>query len=188
VNYRRQLARSTQRSLVQQAYRRAGLSLDADLRHLDAAPRVRPDARAAAWLDSYTPAGSTRVPELDMHGTSDGVAGAEAEHWYAGQARRDGVPAGLRQVYVDRGGHCSFTAAEEIVALRSLQSRLGTHRWPRLDPAALNARALQLGPPYQQVFDWVSGPATVTPAFVTYHPRQVLRPSPYGSARRHRSG
>jgi hypothetical protein len=91
----------------------------------------------------------------------------------AGPPRGD--PANLRQIYVDRGGHCSFTAAEEIVALRSLQDRLDTHRWPRLDPAALNARALSVGPTYQQVFDWVSSPATVTPAFVT-------RPSAPGPA------
>lgn len=180
VNYQRQLAHSNEHSLVEQAYRDAGLSLHADLQRLAAAPRIHADANAAAWLNHYgTPAGTTNVPVLTMHGTSDGAVGAEAEHWYVGQVRRNGDPANLRQTYVNRGGHCSFTAAEEIVALHALQARLDTGRWPLLNPADLNTQALSLGPAYQQVVDWVSGPTTVRPAFTTYHPRQLLRPTPY---------
>lgn len=180
VNYQRQLAHSSERRLVEQAYRDANLSLDADLQRLAAAPRIQADANAARWLSHYgTPAGTTNVPVLTMHGTSDGAVGAQAEHWYAGQVRRNGDPANLRQIYVNRGGHCSFTAAEEIIALRALQARMDTGRWPTLNPADLNTHALSLGSAYQQVVDWVSGPTTVSPAFTTYHPHQILRPSPY---------
>jgi pimeloyl-ACP methyl ester carboxylesterase len=180
VNYRHQLAHSDQLRVVQQAYREAGLSLNADLQRLNAAPRARADANAASWLNRYgIPAGTTSMPVLTMHGTSDGAVGAEAEHWYAAQVRRNGDPANLRQIFVRRGGHCSFTASEEVVALSSLQARLDTGRWPVLKPAGLNAEALSLGSAYQQVIDWVSGPTTVNPAFVTYHPHKVLRPSHY---------
>jgi len=55
---------------------------------------------------------------------------------------------------------------------------LDTGRWPVLYPAGLNTQALSLGPAYQQVIDWVSGPTTVSPAFTLYHPYQVLRPVP----------
>jgi hypothetical protein len=66
VNYRDQLARSGELRLVENAYRQACLSLDADLRRLNAAPRVRADASAAAWLNRYSvPAGATPVPRLN---------------------------------------------------------------------------------------------------------------------------
>jgi hypothetical protein len=96
-----------------------------------------------------------------------------------GMPYRSGPSACLRQIFVRRGGHCSFTASEEVVTLRGLQTRLNTGRWPALNPARLNAGALGLPPAYQQVIDWVSGPTTVTPAFVTDQPGRLLRPSPH---------
>ncbi|HEY0453734.1 alpha/beta hydrolase family protein [Actinophytocola sp.] len=178
VDYRRQLARSTQRDLVVQAYRDAGLDLEADLDALAAAPRIAPDPKALAWMYRYAvPRGTTPSPVLTLHNIADGADPAN-ERWYAGQVERRGDPGSLRQLWAGRATHCAFSAAEEIVAMRALFARVATGRWPSLDPAQLNAAAGRLAEPFQRVFDF----ATFTdlprpPAFTEFSPGHQPRPS-----------
>jgi len=110
VDYRRQLARSSQTELVREAYRAAGLSLRDDLDRLRAAPRIAPDREAVAFMYRYgVVRGSTPVPVLTLHSTGDGGAVADQEQWLAEQVRRHGDPSRLRQLYVDRGMHARST-------------------------------------------------------------------------------
>ena len=83
----------------------------------------------------------------------------------------------LRQVFVNRAGHCAFTPAETITTARDLLSRLASGRWGRraTDPAALNAAAAALGPSYN-VFVSGSQPVATRPAFLNYEPAPYLRP------------
>jgi hypothetical protein len=179
VDYRALLARSSQKALVKRAYREAGLSLHDDLDRLNAAPRIKADPAAVRHLDRYgTPTGRTPRPVVTLHTTGDGNVPPENQRAYAAQVRRAGDPANLRQLYVDRGYHCSFTASEEIVTLRTLLTRMNTGHWDDTRPAALNASANTLGPEYQTVFDTDPEPGLhpTTPSFTLHHPSRYLRP------------
>ncbi len=179
VDYRAQLARSSQRVLAEQAYAAAGLDLDADLDRLAAAPRVAPDSAALNYQARYgTPAGTTPAPVLTMHTVGDGLAPPENQRQYADQVGRNGDPARLRQVFVPRGGHCTFTASEEIVALQALLSRLDTGQWPSTDPAVLTGAAGEFAAQYQTVHLPTGDYQSVTPAFTGFAPGPYLRPYP----------
>jgi pimeloyl-ACP methyl ester carboxylesterase len=179
VDYAKQLGRSSQRDVVRQAYRNAGLDLRADLERLAAAPRIAPDPGAVRYMYRYgVPVGRTPVPVVSIHTTGDGGAPPDQERWYAEQVRRNGDPGRLRQLYVERGGHCSFSAAEEITALRTLLTKVDTGRWPDLRPSRLNAAANRFDPHFHQVLDLGTGNrAVMPPAFTRYTPPVTLRPS-----------
>jgi pimeloyl-ACP methyl ester carboxylesterase len=179
VDYARQLARSSQRDVVKQAYREAGLDLRADLAKLADAPRVAPDPGAVRYMYRYGVAvGRTPVPVLSMHTTGDGGAPPDQERWYAGQVRRNGDPDKLRQLYLKRGGHCSFSAAEEVTALRALLTKVDTGRWPNLSPARLNTAANRFDRHFHQVLDLSTfTKGVLPPAFTRYTPPTTLRPS-----------
>jgi dienelactone hydrolase len=176
VDYRRQLARSAFGDRVREAYRVAGLDLDADLARLNAAPRIAPDPPAVAYMYRYTVArGTTPSPVLTLHNTGDGGAPPDQERWYAGQVRD---PGRLRQVFVDRGSHCSFTAADEIVALKTLFARVESGRWPDTSPGRLNAAVSAFDQQHQSIFNFATNAdEAVAPAFTRFQPPYPLRPS-----------
>jgi hypothetical protein len=180
VDYRSRLAGSPQRDLVEQAYRAAGLSLDDDLATLVAAPRIAADPPAVTYQGRYgTPRGTTPAPVVTVHTTGDGLTPPQVEGWYAGQVARHGDPGRLRQLSVRRGGHCTITASEEIVALRTLLQRIDTGHWGTTDPAALTAQAGGFGPEYQTVHIPLDGYQTVSPVgFTCYSPGPYPRPFP----------
>jgi hypothetical protein len=184
VDYSRQLARSDRAELVRRAYREARIDLRTDLSRLAAAQRITPDANAVAHLyRTATPSGATTAPVLTVHNTGDGLVVADNERWYARQVRRSGDRRLLRQVYVDRGNHCAFTAAEEIVAFNTLIGRIDAGYWPSVEPDRLNRAASAFGTAYHTVFDLATWQeATVPPAFVRFTPPAPLRPSRFGYA------
>jgi hypothetical protein len=51
----------------------------------------------------------------------------------------------FRQTYVDSVGYCTFSPAEQQVALRTMTTHLATGHWPATDPAAMNDRAVEAG-------------------------------------------
>src|SRR5918999_128899 len=177
IDYRRQLARSSERDLVRQAYHQAGLSLRADLDRLAAAPRIRPDADAVAYLARYgTPRGTTPAPVVTSHTLGDGGVVPEHASRYADQVHRSGNPGELRQFFVNRAGHCMFTAAEEISTYQALLSRIDAGHWNNTSPDALNAAAARFATPYHELFDWMTGQNGVaTPAFASDQPGVFLR-------------
>jgi pimeloyl-ACP methyl ester carboxylesterase len=179
VDYARQLARSSQREVVRQAYQAAGLDLREDLAALAAAPRIAPDPGAIRYMYRFgIPRGATPMPVISLHTTGDGGAPPHEERWYAQQVRRNGDPERLRQLYVERGGHCSFNAAEEVVTLRALLIKIDTGRWPNLSPRRLNPVANRFDPHFHQVLDLGTFDKQVLPpAFTSYTPPRPLRPS-----------
>jgi hypothetical protein len=72
----------------------------------------------------------------------------------------------LRQVFVHRAGHCTFTPAETISAFQTLINRLDTGHWEGPSVAGLNAGAANLGS------DFNTAPAS----FIDFHPAKFLRP------------
>jgi hypothetical protein len=114
-----------------------------------------------------------------MHTTGDGLVIPPSETAYANVVRLAGKSDLLRQVFVRRAGHCTFTEAETIAALQVLLKRLDTGRWDdsALQPAALNSQALAQGDAENSFFGY-----TAAPAFVTFNAAPFPRPFPKGAA------
>jgi hypothetical protein len=83
-----------------------------------------------------------------MHTTGDGLVVPENEQAYRSIVDRAGNGDLLRQVFVNRAGHCAFTPAETITAVQTLENRLSTGEWNVPSPADMNAQAAALGPNY----------------------------------------
>jgi len=178
VNYFRDLARSADLPEVVALYRKAGLSLRHDLQTLNQATRISAAPAAVAYLaHNIVFTGRLPVPVLTMHTTGDGLVVPENEQAYRSAVDRAGDGRLLRQIFVDRAGHCAFTPAETITAVQVLVSRLDTGRWDgsALGPASLNARAAGLGPGYN-VFLVGGVVKAPPPAFLRYRPFPYLRP------------
>src|SRR5262249_39765178 len=147
VDYRRQLRRSGARREVRALYDAAGLSLDQDLATLAAAPRISADPAARDYLDPYITL-DRRLgggPGPPMHALGDGVVVVQSERAYRDAVAAAGDRNLLRQVYVHRAGHCSFTSAEMIAAFQALVHRIDTGTWGDLKPGTLNQEAAALG-------------------------------------------
>jgi hypothetical protein len=111
---------------------------------------------------------------VTLHNPADGGAVADQVGWYAGLTDDRQV----RHLWSDRGNHCAFSAAEEITALRALEQRIDTHRWPDTSPAALNTSANRFAPAYHVVKDIVTwADKEMRPAFVRFAPAAFQRPS-----------
>ena len=80
-----------------------------------------------------------------MHTTGDGLVVPENEQAYRQVVDRAGRGDLLRQIFVNRAGHCAFTPAETITAVQTLESRMSTGRWNVPGPAEMNARRRRSG-------------------------------------------
>ena len=180
VDYAHLLSMSTDREEVKALYAAAGLDLQSDLRTLDGGVRVKADPAAARYLDRYISLdGNLNIPVLTMHTTGDGLVVSPNESAYAdavGAASRSGM---LRQVFVHRAGHCTFTPAETIAAAQVILKRLDTGQWDEsaLKPAALNARAGAQDESLNAFFG-----AAALPAFMDFKPAPFPRPFAKGAA------
>ena len=180
VDYGRLLASSSNRDEVQALYRDTGLDLQKDLNTLNAGATIKPDAAAAAYLDRFISFdGRLGVPTLSMHTTGDGLVIAPNESAYKQVVSTAGNEEMLRQVFVHRAGHCTFTGAETIAALEVLLKRVYTGSWDDagLQPEALNASAVAEGAAANKFFG-----VALDPSFVAYTPPPYPRPFAKGSA------
>jgi pimeloyl-ACP methyl ester carboxylesterase len=178
VNYFKDLLKSANLKEVLWLYHKAGLDLDTDLAKLAAAARITADPTAVTYLKKHiTYNGNLSIPVLTMHTIGDGLVVPENESAYATAVANAGKSALLRQIFVDRAGHCAFTPAETITAVKALLNRLSTGQWndTGLTPARMNAKAAALGPKYN-VFSGPSGPVATPPGFLSYTPPPYLRP------------
>lgn len=175
IDYRRQLAISGQLDTVRQAYAAAGGDLEADLAALNEAPRIAPDPRAVAYMYRHTVArGTTPTPVVTLHNPADGGAVADQVGWYAEHSDDRQV----RHMWSERGNHCAFSAAEEVTALRTLERRVETGRWPDTRTTTLNAVASRFAPQYHVVKDIITWEdKEMPPAFTRYTPSTFQRPS-----------
>ena len=166
VDYREQLAKSTDRAEVVALYKAAGLDLGAELDKLNDSPRIAADPKAVSYLTKFiTYNGDIDMPVLTLHTTGDGLVEVTDEQAYASVVASAGDSSLLRQVFVHRAGHCSFTPAETISAFQTLIQRLDTGHWQGTDATDLNADATALG----------SALNVAPPSFIRFHPGQFLR-------------
>ncbi len=182
VDYTRQLAHSSDRDEVIALYQQAGLNLTQDLQALQSASRIVADPPAVAYLNSYiTLNGNLNIPVLTMHTTGDGLEPPEEERAYASVVQSSGDTSLLRQVFVHRAGHCTFTPAETLTAFQTLIQRLDTGRWEdATNPDVMNQEAAALGPNLNVLPEpFPTGTLTSTPpAFLNFQPTLFLRPFP----------
>ncbi len=175
VDYRHQLDRSIGRDQVIALYQQAGLDLDADLRTLNQAARIKADPEAVRYLENNIIFdGQIHFPVLSLHTKGDGLVVVQNESAYKQVVDEVGNDRFLRQTYISRAGHCAFTPAETIAAVETLITRLDTGRWPKIDAQDLNNAAAALGPNFN-VFAVSNVVIPVAPAFIDFTPSPYLR-------------
>lgn len=168
VDYRVQLAHSIDRAEVRALYQAAGLDLEKELDTLNDAPRIAADPDAVAYLTRFiTYNGHLNMPVLTLHTTGDGLVEVTDEQAYASVVRSAGDNSLLREVFVHRAGHCTFTPAETISAFETLVNRIDTGQWrDSTAPSAMNSQATAL-----------DAALNVAPAsFINFQPDRFLRP------------
>ena len=166
VDFAAAIERAPQLPEVESLYTQAGVSLAGDLAELASGDAILPRPSAAAYAARYAAlSGELTIPVLTLHTTGDGLVPAGVERAFASSVGGGGGL--LRQVYVSRAGHCTFTGAEALAALEALRERLSTGRWIGLGPASMNARARGLGPDANRL-PWPD--VAAAPAFVRYAP------------------
>ncbi|MCL8010176.1 S9 family peptidase [Streptomyces sp. AS02] len=164
VDYAKLLGRSSVRKEVTELYKKAGLSLRADLATLDRAPRIGADPAAVAWMSgtsSFT--GRLTKPQFSVHTIGDALVPVQTESALKRAVNAAGSESLLRQAYTDNAGHCTFSPAEQLAALHTLEDRLTTGSWAGTDPTSLNSRATKADP-------------TTPTRYVPYRPTPYLRP------------
>lgn len=174
VDYAAQLNQSIDKTEVQALYTAAGLDLGADLASLAAAPRIAAVPRAVGYLtrNIVFDGDLGGKPVLTIHTTGDGLVLNSDEQAYQSVVEDAGDTQLLRQAFVHRAGHCTFTPAETIAALQALVNRLDTGAWSgQADAANLEAAAAALGPALN-----------IAPAsYIDFTPAPFLRPFDLGS-------
>jgi pimeloyl-ACP methyl ester carboxylesterase len=174
VDYEKELRLSVDYDEVQALYKKAGLSLDADLKTLKSTQRIAADAGAVKYLSQNVIFnGEIKVPVLAVHTTGDDVVNVQNEQAYAAVVHKAHRESLLRQAFVHRASHCNFTSAETITAIQALLHRLDTGEWDGVDAEALNDAASKLPRVYDFLFP---GAPLSRPAFVHYEPAPFQRP------------
>lgn len=179
LNYRQMFDNLPQanKEMVMALYSQAGLNLSDDLRTLDNAPKISADPAALDYMNKYISFnGQISIPVLTLHTSGDGLVLPQAENAYAKVVQKAGNQGLLRQIFVHRAGHCSFTPAETIVAFNRLVSRLNSGQWSNTsDVAALNNEAAALGPELNVLSGADNKVVPVASAYFSYTPAPMPR-------------
>jgi hypothetical protein len=146
-NFALLLAHSPYLFNVAKLYHEAGLNLFADLATLNAGANIPADPPAIASLQQTSvPSGRLQVPELDMHTIHDPLVPVEMENTYTNTVRAAGSGSLFRQAFVDRYGHCAFSASEIVAGVEAINHRVTTGRWDSVaEPQTLEDFANSLG-------------------------------------------
>jgi len=176
IDYDKQLKQSTDYAEVQALYQSAGLNLDTDLQTLNQTARIAANQPSVTYLkENIVFNGQIHIPVLTLHTKGDGLVGVENENAYEDVVNREHDGSDLRQLFIHRAGHCTFTPAETVVAFNNLIDRLNTGNWPALDSHDLNIQAKALGSKYNVLLvnnKRVHDP----PAYFKFTPAVFLRP------------
>lgn len=141
-----------QRRTVQKLYQLAGLEVNRDLQQLARAPRERADPLAVTKADGLMGVtAKPRNPIMLLHTSGDGLAPASTLEAYIRRA-----PAALvRTAIVNAAGHCTFSVAESMAAIETVDRRIATGEWPATSSVDMNdrARAADASPARYEDFD-----------------------------------
>jgi hypothetical protein len=173
IDFASNLSHSADLAEVRALYIAAGLNLSTDLATLNAAAPISANPGAVAYLThNIVFNGELAQPVLTIHTIGDGLVVNEDEGTYRSVVQDAGKSQLLRQDFVSRAGHCTFTPAETIAAFRALIHRVNTGAWgDSTSPSELNAAAAALGHAYN----------TAPPSYVGFTPTPFLRPYDLGA-------
>lgn len=130
------------RHRVKALYKSAGLNLDSDLGALNDGPRIAPtDPAAIDTMNSLAHSGTPGVPVLTMQSTGDNIVFPGLMGAYNKRVSNAGYRPEVREAWVAAPGHCTFSTAEEVAALETMDQRLSTGIWPATSAPALNHRS-----------------------------------------------
>src|ERR1700747_2184343 len=176
IDYGIQLLLSPNRDEVWALYQQAGLSLFEDIETLNRAARIKANPSAVQYLEqNIIFDGEIHIPVLTMHTTGDGLVINENESAYRTIVDLTGNHRFLRQTFVSRAGHCTFTPAETIAAVGTLLNRVETGHWSAVDANNLNGDATALGPNFN-IFPSGNTVVPTPPAFVEFLSGPYPRP------------
>jgi pimeloyl-ACP methyl ester carboxylesterase len=177
VDYRVQFEHSVDREEVRALYQQAGLSLEDDLETLNQTVRISANPASVEYLEqNIIFNGDIHIPVLSMHTEGDGLVSNQNENAYRQTVDQAGNERLLRQIFVHRAGHCSFSPAETLTALESLLQRLDTGKWPDLHPDTLNTTAAGFGLPFNIIQNAAGQIVPGGPSFFLFQPAEFLRP------------
>jgi pimeloyl-ACP methyl ester carboxylesterase len=127
INYTELLNASGRRGMIEALYAKAGISLQADLATLAAAPRISANPQAVEYMrNHYTPTANPGVPLLAVQAFGDGTTSPSLQRVYGDHA----PPKMMDSQYVERAGHCSFSVEETLASVKRLETRLDSGKWP----------------------------------------------------------
>jgi hypothetical protein len=176
IDYGIQLLLSPNREEVWALYQTAGLSLIEDIETLNRAARIKANPSAVQYLEqNIIFDGEIHIPVLTMHTTGDGLVINENESAYRTIVDLTGNHRFLRQTFVSRAGHCTFTPAETIAAVGTLLNRVESGHWSAVDANTLNGDAAALGPNFN-IFPAGNTIVPTPPAFVEFLSGPYPRP------------
>jgi pimeloyl-ACP methyl ester carboxylesterase len=170
VNYSVMLIRSGRYNFVKAMYKKAGLSLMADLLTLRDAPRIMADPTAVAKAEkimSYT--GEIYGPIINLDNIGDPVDPPSMKIAYNDTVRAAGNNKLLRIVWVRRAGHGGQSDLEKVAAFVTLINRLDTGKWGDTSAGGMTALA-------QQIASETNPFSSVDTLFIKYHAPKLLRP------------
>lgn len=126
---------------VRDLYKKAGLSLENDLKQVNSSPRVKADPEAIRWWSApgRTHVGKPKVPLLRLHNNGDLLVYPSMVRGYESLVAENGYSDLFRSAYVNRAGHCTYSVAEFAATIETLEGRIETGEWPSTDPKTLNA-------------------------------------------------
>ena len=183
VDYRKVLTMSAEADTVAALYKYAGMDLDRDMDALEKAPRITSDPGAVEYFSKYIAFDGNLhdTPVLTIHTLGDGLVPVEHEHAYADVVEAAGQSECLKQLFIRRAGHCSYTPAEVLVGLTALERRIDEGSWPEASCEDLIGAAEGLADDLNSI-----SPAMVvdedrtgqraSPAFVNFAPTPFSRP------------
>jgi len=146
ADYRDLLSQSVDAPTVRTLYREAGLNLDADLAVLTAGAATTADPAAVARMEATSvPSGRVQMPVLSLHTIADPLVPVQHENAYRLAVTSAGRGALLRQAFVARTDHCTFTPAELVAAVHALDHRVATGSWQDATTQRLQQAATSLG-------------------------------------------
>jgi hypothetical protein len=111
----------------QQYLESLGLDVADALDRMNAQTDITASRPARLYLKHWgEPQGAMRGPVLTMHAIFDGLAPVGDEGVYAARVAAQGNSGNLVQAFVDKVGHCSFSADQYLAGVGAMNSWLDT--------------------------------------------------------------
>lgn len=140
-----ELADFETKAMAVDLYAQAGLSLADDFAKLAATTRQKADPSALAWARANGAiSGRLRKPTLVLYTAVDPRAPLSEFRAYQRSADEAGAGGLLRQIGVNRSGHCVFSALERINSLVVMDEITRSGEWVDISPKSMNDRAAEL--------------------------------------------